>query len=114
MNGVREINELEFETVVLKAERPVLVDFYAPWCGPCRMLTPVLERMAAEWSDRVDFVKVNVDEAPELAMRYGITGVPTLMLFSRGRAVDRVEGLVPPRALEQRLAQACLEHAAHS
>lgn len=114
MNAVREINEAEFDTVVQGADRPVLVDFYAPWCGPCRMLAPVLDRLAAEWSDRVDFVKVNVDEAPELAMRYGITGVPTLLLFSKGRPVDQVVGLIPPRALEQRLARACLEHAARS
>ncbi|GIX50627.1 MAG: thioredoxin [Limisphaera sp.] len=114
MNTVREINEWEFDTAVLDAERPVLVDFYAPWCGPCRMLAPLLERMAAEWSERVDFVKVNVDEAPELALRYGITGVPTLLLFSKGLPVDRVVGLIQPQALEQRLAQVCLEHAARS
>lgn len=112
MGMLRELNEWEFETEVLGADRPVLVDFYAPWCGPCRMLGPVLERLAAEWADRVRFVKVNVDEAPDLAMRYQISGVPTLMIFSGGRPVDKVVGLVPPRWLEQWLAQACVACAA--
>ncbi|MCS7091433.1 MAG: thioredoxin [Verrucomicrobiota bacterium] len=114
MSAVQELNEFEFDNEVLASGRPVLVDFYAPWCGPCRVLAPILDRLAAEWSDRVRFVKVNVDEAPALAMRYQVHGVPTLMLFSGGRPTNRVVGLVSSQALERWVAQASLQHMARS
>ena len=98
MKNVIELTEADFESEVLQAATPVLVDFYAPWCGPCKMLAPLLEQLAGEFSGRVKFAKVNVDEAPEIAGRYDITSVPTLMLFREGQAIDAVAGLASPKA----------------
>ncbi len=106
MKTTVELNENEFEPQVLRAPGPVLVDFYAPWCGPCKMLAPLLEALAGQFEGRVKFVKVNVDNAPALAMRYGITGVPTLMLFRGGEVADTVVGLAPPAELKRWLEQA--------
>jgi thioredoxin 1 len=98
-----ELNERTFATEVMQAAQPVLVDFYATWCGPCRMLAPVLEQLAGEFAGRVKFAKVDVDRAPGLAAQYQITGVPTLLLFQNGRVVDEVVGLAPLGALRARL-----------
>lgn len=103
MKHVIEINEADFETEVLQAPGLVLVDFYAPWCGPCKMLAPLLDQLAPEYAGRVKFVKVNVDHAPRVAMRYDITGVPTVMLFRGGLILDTMVGLPHPRALKARL-----------
>jgi thioredoxin 1 len=103
MNGVREIEESEFPREVLRSKSPDLVDFYAPWCGPCRMLAPALEGLAAGYEGRLRIVKVNVDEAQGLAYEYGIRGVPTLMMFSAGKAVDSMVGLPPLDALKSKL-----------
>jgi thioredoxin len=103
MKNIIEANETNFETEVLKADGLVLVDFYAPWCGPCKMLAPLLEQLAGQYAGRVKFVKVNVDEAPRLAMRYDITGVPTVMLFRGGLILDTFVGLPHPRTLKARL-----------
>jgi thioredoxin 1 len=92
MNNITELTETRFETEVLRAPGPVLVDFYAPWCGPCKMLAPLLEQLAGELAGKVKFAKMNVDEAPNLANQYGITGVPTLMLFRDGKVADQVVG----------------------
>ena len=106
MKNVIELNETNFEPEVLKAAGPVLVDFYAPWCGPCKMLAPFLEQLAGEFTGRVKFVKLNVDDAPELAGRYNITGVPTLMLFRGGKMVEQMIGLSAPRSLKATLEEA--------
>jgi thioredoxin 1 len=98
-----ELNEANFDREVLQAERPVLVDFYAPWCGPCKMLAPALDALAREFEGRARIVKVNVDDAPGLAARYEISGVPTLLFFDQGEVVDEVVGLAPPRTLQARL-----------
>jgi len=90
--NMTELNDMNFEREVTQAGGPVLVDFHAPWCGPCKMLAPVLETLAGEYAGRVKFAKVNVDDAPELAGRYNITGVPTLMLFRGSEPVDQVVG----------------------
>ena len=106
MNHLREINAADFETEVLRANGPVVVDFYAPWCGPCKMLAPVLDQVAGEMAGQVKIVKLNVDNAQELAGQYDITGVPTLKLFRDGQAVDEVVGMPSPGALKRWLQQA--------
>jgi len=83
------------EAEVLHSELPVVMDFYAPWCGPCRVLTPALERLAVEFAGQIKFVKVNVDHFPELAAEFGVTGVPTLVLAKDGVFVDEFVGLMP-------------------
>ena len=79
-----EFSDATFETEVLKSDKPVLVDFWAPWCGPCRALTPVLEEVATEYADRVNFVKINVDDNTQTPAKYGVRSIPTLMLFEEG------------------------------
>lgn len=106
MKNIVELNEPGFEAEVLQAAGPVLVDFYAPWCGPCKMLAPFLEQLAGEFTGRVKFAKLNVEEAPELASRYSITGVPTLILFQDGKPVQQMVGLPSPRSLKTVLEQA--------
>jgi len=100
-----ELNEATFDREVLNSEIPVLVDFYAPWCGPCRMLAPALAALSRDFEGRVKFVKVNVDQAPALAQAYEITGVPTLMFFRHSEVVDTVVGLESLRSLKARLEQ---------
>jgi thioredoxin 1 len=103
MSKITEIGTDNFDDEVLKAATPVVADFYAPWCGPCRMLTPALQNLARQYDGRIKFVKVSVDNAPELADRYGITGVPTLILFKGGLVLDTIVGLPSERALQRRL-----------
>jgi thioredoxin 1 len=97
MNNITELTEASFETEVLRATGPVPVDFYAPWCGPCLMLAPLLEQLADDFADKVKFAKVNIDDAPALAGEYEISSVPTLMVFRDGDPVDQVEGFYGPR-----------------
>ena len=105
--NVKVVTDATFEQDVLKAEGPVLVDFWAPWCGPCRMVAPVLEKIAEQYADRVTVAKMNVDENQETAMRYGIRSIPTVSLFSKGDVVDGVLGAAPAqhfsRMLDERL-----------
>jgi len=105
MSKLTEISTKDFTQVVIQAPTPVLVDFYAPWCGPCRMVAPLLEALAETYAGQIQFVKVNVDDAPEVAARYHITGVPTLMAFNQGKAVKTIVGLASPRALTAELEQ---------
>jgi thioredoxin 1 len=90
---VNEVTESSFEEKVLKSEKPVLVDFWAPWCGPCLALAPTIDVLAQENTEKVAFVKVNVDENPKIATAFGIRGIPTLLLFSEGKEVERLIGL---------------------
>ena len=109
MKTIIELNETSFETEVLQAAGPVLVDFYAPWCGPCKMLAPFLEQLAIELAGKMKFAKLNVDDALALAQHYDITGVPTLMLFRGGQPVDQMVGLNSPNLLKQWLEKAANE-----
>ena len=102
-NHVVEWNSATFDQQLGQSSLPVLVDFYAPWCGPCRMLTPLLERLAEHYAGRILFAKVNIDESPELTERYEITGVPTMLLFRDGKLTDEVVGLPSPKALAFRM-----------
>ena len=94
-NFVKTVTDASFEADVLKSDVPVLVDFWAPWCGPCRMVAPVLDRIAEQYAGRVTVAKVNVDENPETSMRYGIRSIPTIALFSAGQPVNGVMGVAP-------------------
>ena len=96
---VAEVNDSNFEKEVLKSETPVLVDFWAAWCAPCRMLTPTVEAVAEKYQGKAKIVKLNVDENIDSSSRYGIKGIPTLILFKGGKEADRVVG-VPSNAKE--------------
>ena len=98
------LTKTNFETEVLKSDKPVLVDFWAPWCGPCRMLAPVLAEVAAEKGDKIKVGKVNVDENPELAAQYGISGIPAMLLFKDGKVVATSVGFKPKSELESFIA----------
>jgi thioredoxin 1 len=90
--NVMEIGTAQFDTEVLQSSQPVIVDFWAPWCGPCKMVGPEVEKMALAQAGKARFVKVNVDEAGEIAMRYGIMSIPTLAKFEGGKLVSQVVG----------------------
>ena len=94
------LTKTNFEMEVLKSDKPVLVDFWAPWCGPCRMLAPVLAEVATEKGDKIKVGKVNVDENPELAAQYGISGIPAMLLFKDGKVVATSVGFKPKAELE--------------
>jgi len=100
MTELPHINQDVFPTEVLQADKPVLVDFGAVWCSPCKMLDPLVAELADEWGDKVKVVKVDVDYNPELAMQYQVMGVPTLILFVNGQPRERVSGFKPKKQLQ--------------
>jgi thioredoxin 1 len=100
------VNDGQFEDEVLKAEVPVLVDFWAPWCGPCRMVEPVVEELAEEYGDKVKFVRMNTDDNFNTANHYGIRAIPTLIVFKGGEAVGQVIGFRPKSDLKKVIDQA--------
>ena len=95
MGNVLEISDQTFDQEVLKAETPVLIDFWAPWCGPCKAIAPVVEEMAGAYAGRLKVVKMNVDDNPQTPSRYGVRGIPNLILFKRGQVADQIIGAVP-------------------
>ena len=92
-----------FDNDVLKSSEPVLVDFWAPWCGPCRAVAPMIEELAGDFEGRAKIAKLNVDEDPELAATYGVQGIPTMILFREGKPVDQIVGAVPTQVLVDKL-----------
>lgn len=99
------VTDAEFETTVLKSEVPVIVDFWAPWCGPCRMVAPTLDKLAQEYGDGLVIAKVNTDENPEWATRFGVQGIPTMLLVSGGKIVHRQVGALPEPMLRDLVSQ---------
>lgn len=98
-----ELNKDNFKEEVLDSEIPVLVDFWAAWCMPCRMMAPVVEDIARSWQGKVKVCKLNTDEAPEIAAKYGIQAIPTLLIFNGGKEVGRIVGYVPKKTVEEKL-----------
>ncbi len=106
MANVRELSESDFEAEVLQSDQPVLVDFWAPWCGPCRMVGPIVEELASENEGSAKVAKINIDDNQTLATNYQVSSIPTIMLFKGGEVVDRFVGVQPKNRLQQALDQA--------
>ena len=108
MGNVSEVSDVTFDQEVLKAEVPVLIDFWAPWCGPCKAIAPVVEELAGEYNGRVKIVKMNVDDNPQTPSKYGVRGIPNLILFKAGSVAEQIVGAVPKahlvRAIDRALA----------
>jgi thioredoxin 1 len=100
MSSARDVTDQNFATEVLGSDKPIMVDFWAEWCGPCRAVSPILDQIATEHSDKIDVVKLNVDDNPETAMKYQITSIPTMKVFKGGEVVKTVIGAKPKPALE--------------
>jgi thioredoxin 1 len=102
---ILEIDDHSFDSEVLQSEKPVLVDFWAPWCGPCRAIAPLVEELAADYGDKIKFTKCNVDDNPITPGKYGIKSIPTLIFFKEGNVVDKVIGMVAKSRLEEIITQ---------
>ena len=101
MTKPAEVTDNDWDSEVVKADEPVFVDFWAPWCGPCRMVSPVVEELAGEYAGKMKFLKLNTDDNAQTATRYGIRSIPTLMVFKGGEPVEQVIGFRPKSALKQ-------------
>ena len=102
---VKDVTDTDFEKEVIKSTLPVLVDLWAPWCGPCRIVAPVVEKLADKYDGKLMFCRLNVDENPKTAAKYRVMSIPTLIFFKDGQAVDTVIGAVPERVLESKISE---------
>jgi thioredoxin 1 len=105
MGSTRAVTDATFDAEVLKNSKPVIVDYWAEWCGPCRQVAPVLEEIASEYADKIDVVKLNIDENPSVSTRYKIMAIPTLGVFQNGEVVKQIVGAKPKSALLRDLAE---------
>ena len=103
--AVSEITDQSFDADVLKSELPVLVDFWAPWCGPCRLIGPIVEELSNEFDGKVKVVKLNTDDNPQTATQYHISGIPSLLLFKDGQVADQLVGAVPKDRIQNMISQ---------
>ncbi|HVT45848.1 MAG TPA: thioredoxin [Thermoanaerobaculia bacterium] len=100
-NTIQQVTDRDFAESILQSDKPALVDFWAPWCGPCRIIGPIIEELAPGYEGRAVIAKMNVDENPSVAQQYRITSIPTLMIFKGGQVVDRAIGLLPRAELQK-------------
>jgi thioredoxin 1 len=100
-NGIIELSDTNFDTEVIKSETPVLVDFWAPWCGPCRAIAPIVEEISSSYEGKLKVGKLNVDENQQTTMKFGIRSIPTLIVFKGGKAVEQIIGAVPRGEIER-------------
>lgn len=100
-DNIQEISDASFENDVVKSETPVFVDFWAPWCGPCRAVAPIVEELASQYQGKLKVAKMNVDDSPEVAQKFMVTSIPTFILFKNGQAADRTMGAMPKGQFQQ-------------